>query len=78
MVNKMEEPVDIARAWKDEEYRNSLTPQQLAQLPPNPAGEVEMSDEDLDNVSGGLAVCITSKPPINIQGNNSIFDKNVL
>ena len=29
--------VDIERAWKDDDYRNSLTPPQLAQLPTNPA-----------------------------------------
>ena len=49
----MDEPVDVTRAWKDEEYRKSLTPQQLAQLPPNPAGEEEVSEEELDEVSGG-------------------------
>ena len=45
--------VDVARAWKDEEYRNSLTPPQLAALPPNPAGEIELSEFDLDQTSGG-------------------------
>lgn len=46
--------VDIGRAWKDEEYRNSLTPEQLAQIPSNPAGDVEMSQEDLDDIAGGV------------------------
>ena len=45
--------VDVARAWKDEEYRNSLTPEQLAALPPNPAGEVELTDTDLEQTVGG-------------------------
>lgn len=45
---------DIARAWKDEEYRNSLTEAQKAQLPQNPAGEEDLEDEDLAKVSGGL------------------------
>lgn len=57
MANR-ENKIDIVRAWKDEEYRNSLTADQLAQLPPNPAGDAEaeigeMSRQDLDEVSGG-------------------------
>ncbi len=47
------EKVDIIRAWKDEEYRNSLTPEQLAQIPANPAGDVELDEAELDDVSGG-------------------------
>ena len=43
--------VDIERAWKDEAYRSSLTPEQLAAIPPNPAGE--LTEEDLEDVSGG-------------------------
>ena len=39
------------RAWKDEEYRNSLTPEQLATIPPNPAGE--LSEEELNGIDGG-------------------------
>ena len=54
----MDEPIDIARAWKDEEYRNSLTPEQIATLPPNPAGEDELSEENLDDVSGGTYMFI--------------------
>ncbi len=49
----MDEPIDVVRAWKDEEYRNSLTPDQLAHLPPNPAGDTELSEEELDMVAGG-------------------------
>jgi mersacidin/lichenicidin family type 2 lantibiotic len=45
--------VDIARAWKDPEYRKSLTPEQLAGLPPNPAGTPELTDEVLDKTVGG-------------------------
>jgi len=47
------EKIDIVRAWKDEEYRNSLTPEQLAQLPPNPAGDVDLSEEELEEIAGG-------------------------
>jgi mersacidin/lichenicidin family type 2 lantibiotic len=55
------ENIDIARAWKDEEYRNSLSEEQKAQLPDNPAGQFELTDEDLNDVAGGCrshgAIC---------------------
>ncbi|MCC5661573.1 mersacidin/lichenicidin family type 2 lantibiotic [Nostoc sp. XA010] len=47
------EDIDIVRAWKDEEYRNSLSEEQRAQLPENPAGTGELSDTDMENVAGG-------------------------
>jgi mersacidin/lichenicidin family type 2 lantibiotic len=46
--------VDIIRAWKDEEYRLSLTEEQLAALPPNPAGQIELAEADLVEVAGGM------------------------
>lgn len=45
--------VDVVRAWKDEEYRNSLTEDERAALPPNPAGPSELTDQDLEDVAGG-------------------------
>lgn len=45
--------INIVRAWKDEAYRNSLSETELAQLPMNPAGLIELTDEDLESVSGG-------------------------
>ena len=44
---------DIIRAWKDEKFRKSLNPEQLQQLPQNPAGIVELSDEKMESLSGG-------------------------
>lgn len=44
---------DIVRAWKDDEYRRKLASQGQA-VPGNPAGEEELSDEDLQKVAGGL------------------------
>lgn len=44
---------DIIRAWKDEDYLESLSEEQRSQLPENPAGIVEMSDEDMESVGGG-------------------------
>lgn len=49
--------VDIIRAWKDEEYRQSLSTEQLQQLPENPAGLIELSDEDMSSVAGGCTTC---------------------
>jgi mersacidin/lichenicidin family type 2 lantibiotic len=46
--------MDIIRAWKDEEYRMSLTEEQRALLPDNPAGLLELSEADLECVEGGL------------------------
>ena len=47
----MPEP-DIIRAWKDPDYRASLSGSKLAQLPKNPAGMVELTDADLLGVGG--------------------------
>ena len=42
--------LDIIRAWKDEEYRLSLDE---TLLPAHPAGLVELTDADLEQVAGG-------------------------
>ncbi len=34
--------IDIIRAWKDEEYRSSLTEEERNHLPENPAGQLEI------------------------------------
>ena len=44
---------NIIRAWKDPAYRASLSAAERAALPPNPAGAIEITDEDLGNVAGG-------------------------
>lgn len=46
---------DIIRAWKDEEYRNSLSEEQRAQLPQNPAGMLELTNEVMQTIAGGAA-----------------------
>lgn len=43
----------IIRAWKDAKYRATLSQEEQAQIPANPAGEVELSDAELGAVSGG-------------------------
>ncbi len=54
--------VDIVRAWKDESYRLSLTAEQRALLPANPAGTTELSETELAAVVGGIttAACTAS------------------
>jgi mersacidin/lichenicidin family type 2 lantibiotic len=44
---------EIIRAWRDKEFRQSLSEEQLALLPENPIGET-LSQEELLQISGGL------------------------
>lgn len=46
--------LETIRAWKDEEYRSSLSAEQQAQLPEHPAGQVELSDEEMELIEGGF------------------------
>lgn len=43
---------DIVRAWKDEMYRQSLSDEQTSTLPAHPAGELELSNAELESVHG--------------------------
>jgi mersacidin/lichenicidin family type 2 lantibiotic len=43
----------LIRAWKDEEYRLSLSEAERALLPENPAGGFELSDAELDAIVAG-------------------------
>jgi mersacidin/lichenicidin family type 2 lantibiotic len=45
--------MNIIRAWKDKEYRMSLSDEELSLLPDNPAGPMELSDDLLDIIIGG-------------------------
>jgi mersacidin/lichenicidin family type 2 lantibiotic len=46
--------LDIIRAWKDEEYRLSLSEAERALLPAHPAGLITLTDAELDSVGGGF------------------------
>jgi mersacidin/lichenicidin family type 2 lantibiotic len=48
--------IDVIRAWKDELYRNSLSEEERALLPENPAGLIELTDEDLGLAAGGVTL----------------------
>jgi mersacidin/lichenicidin family type 2 lantibiotic len=43
----------LVKAWKDEEYRLSLSEAERALLPENPAGSFELTDVELATVAGG-------------------------
>jgi len=43
---------NIVRAWKDQAYRQGLSAQEQARLPENPAGGFELTDVDLEALSG--------------------------
>lgn len=44
---------DVIRAWKDPEYRESLSESERALLPEHPAGLMELSNDLLQEVDGG-------------------------
>ena len=52
--------VDVVRAWKDAAYRESLTKDELQGIPGNPAGIVELTDEQLKQASGLSGVIVTT------------------
>lgn len=54
---------EIIRAWKDEEFRCSLSESDQALLPQHPAGAIEVSDWELSGVEGGT-VTVTITLPI--------------
>jgi mersacidin/lichenicidin family type 2 lantibiotic len=63
---------DVVRAWRDEEYRLSLSEAERALLPAHPSGLVELTETELDAAAGGhnsavarctpLQVCISQEP----------------
>jgi len=50
---------DIVRAWKDEEYFNGLSESERSLLPQNPAGVIELKDQDLCQAEGGTTISLT-------------------
>jgi mersacidin/lichenicidin family type 2 lantibiotic len=53
---------NIIRAWKDAEFRNSLSEKERTSLPENPAGLVELTDTQLGVIAGGVARTGTEGP----------------
>ena len=54
----MKKNLDVVRAWRDEEYRNSLTSEERASLPENPAGLATISDDTLRSITGGCCISV--------------------
>jgi len=44
----------IIRAWRDEDYRLTLSEAERAQLPAHPSAMIELTDPQLGVVSGGI------------------------
>ncbi|WP_414577933.1 mersacidin/lichenicidin family type 2 lantibiotic [Anabaena sp. CCY 9402-a] len=58
---------DIIRAWKDEDYRNTLSGEQRSQLPENPAGMIELPSEVTQTLAGGkFTAGFICKSPVTI------------
>lgn len=47
--------LDIIRAWKDEFFRKSLNSNHQVLLPEHPAGEIVLSETEMDLVIGGFS-----------------------
>ena len=43
---------DIVRAWKDQDYLESLSEDQRSALPENPAGVIDMTDKEIESLNG--------------------------
>ena len=41
--------IEIVKAWKDEEYRDTLTAEQREELPQHPAGVIEFEPPQLED-----------------------------
>ena len=48
----------IVRAWKDPEYRDSLSPEEQAELPEVPAGFLDLSEEEQMEAVGGTTIIV--------------------
>jgi len=44
---------NVIRMWKDEDYRNSISAEDLTDIPEHPSGAILMSDHELSEVFGG-------------------------
>jgi mersacidin/lichenicidin family type 2 lantibiotic len=50
---------NIIRAWKDEDYRLSLSDAERALVPEHPAGLIELEGAEIDGVDGGTNTVAT-------------------
>ncbi len=70
--------IDIIRAWKDEAYLESLSEEERSHLPENPAGIIELSDEEMEKVGGGFGntfACVNVD--VNATNNLQVTNMNI-
>ena len=64
----------VIRAWEDPEFRSSLSEAELAALPENPVGGIELTDAELSQVLGasqsGASVGCNTKTCVTTRGNS--------
>ena len=51
--------LDVIRAWRDPEYRATLSADELSRLS-HPAGLIELSDDELERAAGLLSASLTT------------------
>ncbi|HEY4036915.1 MAG TPA: mersacidin/lichenicidin family type 2 lantibiotic [Ktedonobacteraceae bacterium] len=69
----------IVRAWKDETYRQSLSAEEQAMLLANPAGEIELTDAELEAISGASGVSqAVSQHAVATFGNGNVISGSVV
>ena len=56
--------LNVIRAWKDEMYRNGLSTDEQAQLPANPAGAIELTEDELQGVDGATPILSLATPVV--------------
>jgi mersacidin/lichenicidin family type 2 lantibiotic len=49
----MKKNIDVARAWRDQDYYLSLTEEERTELGAHPSGTVVLQDEVLNSIAGG-------------------------
>ena len=54
--------INVIRAWKDEEYRLSLTEAERARLPEHPAGLLDPTEAELQQATGGAYLGTFARP----------------
>ena len=69
----------IVRAWKDETYRQSLSAEEQAILSANPAGEIELTDAEIEAISGASGISqAVSQHAFATFGNGNVISGSVV
>ncbi len=58
----MKKDIDVARAWRDEDYYLSLTDEERSSVGVHPSGVAGVSDDALRSIAGGCGVKPTETP----------------